>query len=116
VIGLLLAPALLLRWRPCQRDRMNAIFSDDYVVLVDLLIEARLAAGLTQRALARRIGKVQSHICAIEQRQRRVELLEFYTIARALGLDPVELFSRAAARFDRLRDPGFHSVEASKVA
>jgi transcriptional regulator with XRE-family HTH domain len=95
---------------------MNAIFTDDYAVLVDLLIEARLAAGLTQRALARRIGKVQSHICAIEQRQRRVELLEFYTIARALGLDPVDLFSRAAARFDRLRSPSFNAIETSQVA
>lgn len=82
---------------------MNAIFTDDYAELVDLLIQARLAAGLTQRALARRIGKVQSHICAIEQRQRRVELLEFYIIARALDLDPVALFGRAAARFDGLR-------------
>ncbi len=86
---------------------MNAIFTDDYAELVDLLIEARLAAGLTQRALARRIGKVQSHICAIEQRQRRVELLEFYTIARALDLDPVALFGRAAARFDGLRAPTY---------
>ena len=95
---------------------MNAIFSDDYAVLVDLLIEARLAAGLTQRALARRIGKVQSHICAIEQRQRRVELLEFYTIARALDLDPVELFSRAAARFDRLRNHEFGGADTARVA
>jgi len=86
---------------------MNAIFSDDYAVLVDLLIEARLAAGLTQRALARRIGKVQSHICAIEQRQRRVELLEFYTIARALDLDPVDLFRQATERFDGLRTKAF---------
>lgn len=89
---------------------MNAIFTDDYAELVNLLIEARLAAGLTQRALARRIGKVQSHICAIEQRQRRVELLEFYIIARALDLDPVDLFGRAAARFDGLRASGFGPV------
>ena len=88
-------------------NAMNAIFTDDYAELVDLLIEARLAAGLTQRALARRIGKVQSHICAIEQRQRRVELLEFYIIARALDLDPVDLFGKAAARFDGLRGPAF---------
>ena len=86
---------------------MNAIFTDDYAALVDLLIEARQAAGLTQRALARRIGKVQSHVCAIEQRQRRVELLEFYTIARALDVDPVDLFGRAAARFDGLRSGPF---------
>jgi hypothetical protein len=49
---------------------MNAILTDDYAELVDLLIEARFAAGLTQRALARRIGKVQFHICASKQRQQ----------------------------------------------
>lgn len=83
---------------------MNAIFTDDYAELVDLLIEARLAAGLTQRALARRIGKVQSHICAIEQRQRRVELLEFYHISRALNADPVAMFRKATERFEGLRN------------
>ena len=82
---------------------MNAIFTDDYAELVDLLIEARLAAGLTQRALARRIGKVQSHICAIEQRQRRVELLEFYRISLALNTDPVAMFRRATERFEGLK-------------
>ena len=91
---------------------MNAIFTDDYAELVDLLIEARLAAGLTQRALARRFGKVQSHICAIEQRQRRVELLEFYIIARALDLDPVDLFRQAAERFDGLRASAFPPLNA----
>jgi hypothetical protein len=36
-----------------------------------------------------------------------VELLEFYTIARALDLDPVDLFRQAAERFDGLRATPF---------
>lgn len=74
----------------------NAIFDDEYGPVVATLIEARRAAGVSQRQLGRKLGRSQSHICMIERRQRRVEIVEFCRIAEALGLEPEVLFARVA--------------------
>lgn len=54
-----------------------------------LLIEAREDAGLTQVELADRLGRPQSFVSKIERGLRRVDLLEFLEIAKAIGFDPV---------------------------
>lgn len=59
---------------------------------LEVLVEARKEAGLTQAEVGRRIGKDQSYISIIEGSQRRVDVLEFCALSRALGRDPVELF------------------------
>lgn len=59
-----------------------------------MLIEERKAAGLTQRALAAKIRMSQSAVAAIEASQRRVDVVEFLDICRALGCDPIELLQR----------------------
>ena len=51
----------------------------------------RKAAGLTQRELARRLGREPSFVARIEQGERRVDLVEFYWICRACKADPVVL-------------------------
>ena len=56
-----------------------------------VLCEARVAAGLTQRALAAKLGCPQSFIGDIERGARRVGRAEFLAIARILGRDPGEL-------------------------
>ena len=48
---------------------------------------------LTQVELARRFGKPQSFVSAYEGGLRRVDLIEFLFIARALGADPVDIFA-----------------------
>lgn len=68
--------------------RPNTVFSDEYQALREALIAARRRARLSQRALADRIGKCGSHVCMIERGQRRIDVLEFYLIAHALGIDP----------------------------
>lgn len=68
--------------------RPNPVFSDEYCALREALIAARRRARLSQRALAARIGKCGSHVCMIERGQRRIDVLEFYQIARALDIDP----------------------------
>ena len=58
-------------------------------------MEARQTAGLTQRELAAKIRRPNSFVWKIEAGERRVDVLEFIEIARALGTDPVTLFSNA---------------------
>lgn len=75
---------------------MNAIFTDDYEVLVRLIVGLRRRAGVSQRGLAKRLGRSQSHINMIEKRQRRVEVREFYRLCKALDADPAAVFQRFA--------------------
>jgi len=83
--------------------RPNPVFSDEYEVVRAVLIGARREAGLSQRALAARLGKTGSHVAMIERGQRRVDLLEFCRIAESLGLSPDALVRRISARLGALK-------------
>ena len=70
----------------------KTIFGGDHQKLVEVLIEARKHAGLTQTELADLLGKDQKFISLIERGQRRVDVIEFVDLARALGRPPNDLF------------------------
>lgn len=70
----------------------KSVFSGAHEHLVEVLITARRKTGLTQTELAERIGKTQRFVSLIERGQRRVDVLEFYVIAKAMGLDPLKLY------------------------
>jgi ribosome-binding protein aMBF1 (putative translation factor) len=59
-----------------------------------VLIEARQKAGLTQTELAQRLRKPQSLVAKIEAGERRVDIIEFLSIASALGEDAATLLKR----------------------
>lgn len=75
----------------------KSIFSGAHKHLVNVLIEARRESGMTQAQLAAAVGKDQSFISIIEGSQRRVDVLEFCKLARAMGQDPTVMFGRLAA-------------------
>lgn len=85
--------------------RPNPVFSEQYRAVVSVLAAARQGAGVTQRALAARLGKAASHVQRIESGQRRIDLLEFYQIAKLLQLDPARLFEQVASTLDDLSAP-----------
>ena len=62
--------------------------------LLAVLVASRREAGLTQRELAERLGKPASYIGKIETGERRLDLVEFVAIAKALKVDPRVLFER----------------------
>ena len=49
-----------------------------------LLVEARRDAGLTQVALAKKLGRPQSFVSKFERGERRLDVTEFLDVARAL--------------------------------
>lgn len=75
----------------------KSVFTDAYASAVAVLIAARRIAGLSQFELAARLGKPQQFVSRVERRERRLDVVEFYVYARALGADPRELFSAVAA-------------------
>lgn len=64
------------------------VTSPSYETAINLLIEARKQAGLSQREVADRLGKPRSFVSKLESRERRLDIVEFVALTRALGLDP----------------------------
>jgi len=58
--------------------------------LIDLLIERREAAGMTQTDLATRLGEYQSFVARLESGQRRIDVVEFLELAEVLKFDVVK--------------------------
>lgn len=71
--------------------------------MVQAIIQARKAAGLTQRELADRLNKSQSFVALIETSQRRIDIVEFIAIAYALNSTPERLL-KASKPKDTTRD------------
>jgi transcriptional regulator with XRE-family HTH domain len=71
----------------------KSVFTAPYGVFLALLKKTRLDAGVSQVELARRLGRPQPFISYIERGERRVDVIEFCAIMRALGADPEASFS-----------------------
>lgn len=63
-----------------------------------MLIETRTRSGLTQAELAGRLGRPQPFISFVERGERRVDVIEFYAIMRALGEEPENAFRDLIAK------------------
>lgn len=64
-----------------------------HAALLDLLRRTRDEAGLTQAAVAERLGKPQSYVAKTEGGERRLDVVEFVSLARALGAEPSALIA-----------------------
>ena len=71
----------------------RSIRSEVYRGLVGRLADARRAAGLTQQALADRLGRPQSYVAKVEGFERRIDVVEFLVMAREIGVDPMPMLS-----------------------
>ncbi|RIK00307.1 MAG: hypothetical protein DCC46_05175 [Armatimonadetes bacterium] len=69
----------------------------EYITLGEVLREAREELGLTQRALARKLGRAETSIGKIEAGQQRIDLVELADLAVALRISLTDL----TARFER---------------
>jgi transcriptional regulator with XRE-family HTH domain len=76
---------------PRARGMRKSIHSPDYQAFCELMTRARKKAGLAQQALARRLGRPQSFVAKFEGGERRLDVVEFITVAHAIGADPVQL-------------------------
>ena len=76
----------------------KSLFSDAYRHMIDVLVEARTDAGVTQAELSARLKKPQPFISKIERGVRRIDVIEFCAIARALKHEPAALFAQVIAK------------------
>ena len=68
--------------------------TDDHASLIALLRQTRKLAGLTQQTVADRLGAPQSFVAKYEGGERRLDVIEFIAIAKALNADPVDLLQQ----------------------
>jgi transcriptional regulator with XRE-family HTH domain len=73
-----------------KRTRQSSI-SIETDILLTTIREARESAGLSQREVGRRLGFHPTVYNKIESGARVLDVVEFVTLARAVGIDPIEL-------------------------
>lgn len=62
-----------------------------------MLVKARKDAKLTQVQLAARLNRRQAYISRIERGERRVDVVEFIDLARAIGFEPTKFIAEFAS-------------------
>lgn len=71
------------------RGISKTLRSNEHAVFRALLIETRKKAGLTQVQLARQLRKPQSFVAKYEGGERRIDVVEFLAVVRAMGAEPL---------------------------
>lgn len=72
---------------------LKSLRSPQHRELLRRLTEVRTNAGLTQQELARRLRRHQSFVAKYEGGERRIEVVEFIQICRAIGVAPEDVLS-----------------------
>jgi transcriptional regulator with XRE-family HTH domain len=75
----------------------KSIHTPQHQKLRELLIAARKKAKLTQAEVAERLGRPQSFVAKYEGGERRLDVIEFIEVARALDAEPAKLVRAIAA-------------------
>ncbi len=73
------------------RKPVKTLRSAEHRALCALLVAARRKAGLNQTELAQRLSKPQSFVAKYEGGERRLDVVEFLAVVRAIGADPVRI-------------------------
>lgn len=79
---------------PRALNLSKSVHSAGQQAFCELMIEARRKAGLTQHDVAKRLKKPQSFIAKYEGGERRLDVVEFVSICRAIAADPVKLLKK----------------------
>lgn len=72
----------------------KSIYSKRYRQFLDLLIQARKEADLTQVEVASRLNRPQSFVSKYENGERRLDVVEFLDVAKAIDFDAVKLMRK----------------------
>jgi len=82
------------------RGISKSLRSAEHAEFRAIMIEARQKAGLTQQQLAKRLRRPQSFVSKYEGGERRIDVVEFLWVVRAMKADPMAVLR---ALIDRSR-------------
>ena len=80
----------------------KSVFTEAYKSFLEAVITLRKDRGVTQVELARRLGKPQQFVSRYELGLRRLDVVEFYAIASALGVEPAHAFAQVIKGFPEI--------------
>jgi transcriptional regulator with XRE-family HTH domain len=69
-----------------KKQPEKSIYTDEYALVLRLLIAARKESGVTQVELAERLGQTQSFVSKIERGDRRLDIVQLRTILLEFGV------------------------------
>lgn len=69
-------------------------YAPAYEKLATILREERLRAGITQTALAAKLGRPQSFVAKYEAGERQLDVIEFVLVTRAIGSGSAAMLRR----------------------
>ncbi|HBO46439.1 MAG TPA: XRE family transcriptional regulator [Planctomycetaceae bacterium] len=85
---------------------MKSTYSDDYRRVLEALLAARKERRVSQVMIAEALGKPQSYVSKTESGERRLDIVEFIAICRAVGVSPVKVLRNASILTDADGDSG----------
>lgn len=74
--------------------RLKALRTPQHQELRRLLVAAREKSGITQQELAERLRRHQSFVAKYEGGERRLEVIEFVQVCRAIGVKPEQVLRK----------------------
>ncbi|GAB4523761.1 MAG: helix-turn-helix transcriptional regulator [Anaerolineae bacterium] len=84
---------------------MKSVFTEEYDIFLQNLISARKAADITQQDLADVLSKPQSFVSKYERKERRLDVVEYVIISRAIGIDPCSIIREIEKRLTSRDNP-----------
>jgi len=86
--------------------------SSQYERFRSLMVRVRKAKRVPQWELAQRIGRSQSYVAKYEGGRRRLDVVEFLEVAKALRVDPWRIIRRLAKEIGQQDGPQDESKDA----
>lgn len=77
---------------------MKTIYSDDYIGIITSLRAMRLKKNIKQEDLANLLGVQQSFVSKVENRERRLDVIEFLSWIDALGVSVEDIVPQKYTR------------------
>lgn len=97
----------------------KSLHSAEYGIVLETLTDLRRKAGLTQRALAERLGREHSFVWRIESGERRLDVVEFAWVCEALDCDPAVQYAAMQAQWrlslPNAKTPALRAADRSAV-
>ena len=79
----------------------KSVFTENYETFLKILVRLRKGIGMTQTQLAQKIKQNQSYVSKYENGERRLDVIEFVQIAKAIGADPLQIIDELVGNWKK---------------
>lgn len=76
----------------------KSLHTPEYEYFRSLLVLARETAGMTQTEVSIKLSKPQSFVAKYEGGERRLDVIEFVDVCKALGVTPETILAKLKAK------------------